>query len=40
MREDGQPSNVPRGGGDLLSIIPVCVCSKVKEMGFFLACSE
>ena len=28
------------GGGDLVSIMPVCVCPKVKEMGSFLASSE
>ena len=28
------------GGGDLVSIMPVCVCSKVKEMGSFTASSE
>ena len=28
------------GGGDLVSIMPVCVCPKVKEMGSFSASSE
>ena len=27
-------------GVDLVSIMPVCVCSKVKEMGSFTASSE
>ena len=27
-------------GGDLISIMPVCVCPKVKEMGSFSALSE
>ena len=30
----------PGGGGDLVSIMPICVCSKMKEMGSFLATSE
>ena len=29
-----------RGGGDLVSIMPICVCQKVKDMGPFFASSE
>ena len=31
---------IDEGGGDLVSIMPVCVCPKVKEMGSFPASSE
>ena len=33
-------THVSRPGGDLVSIMIVCVCPKVKEMGSFLASSE
>ena len=36
----GQARGEGRGGGDLVSIMPIYVCSKVKEMGSFSATSE
>ena len=40
--DGGGCADVPGGGGvgDLGSIMPVCVCPKVKEMGSFSALSE
>ena len=34
------PESLGGGGGNLISIMPGCVCPKVKEMGSFSASSE
>ena len=39
-RECGEGGARGGGGGDLVPIMPVCVCRKVKDMGPFSASSE